>query len=156
MLRLKKNLKVNFKNKNTFLTTSSTWNLFEIIIFKEKRVYGIPSIRNDLIPPNLKKIQDKSNYGNDGNVWSLVSPSLFAQHGVYERDFLRPRSKEEIKLIFKNIGNDIPQDLFDHIWDQAQTSNPYGEVSVEEFRTILGRFNTKRLHSESKNEVMCS
>ena len=104
----------------------------------------------------MKKIQDKSNYGNDGNVWSLVSPSLFSQHGVYERDVLKPRTREEIKKIFKNIGNEIPEDLFEHIWEEAQSKNPYGEVSVEEFRPVLGRFTTKKLQSESKNEVACS
>jgi Ca2+-binding EF-hand superfamily protein len=85
-----------------------------------------------------------------------VSPSLFTQHGVYQNDVLKPRTKEEIKLIFKNIGNDIPSDLFDHIWEEAQSKNPYNEVSVEEFRAILGRFNTRKLQSESKSEVSCS
>ena len=109
-----------------------------------------------MIPPNLKKIQDKSNYGNDGNVWSLISPSLYSEAGIYERDVLKSRSKEEIKKILKNVGYDVPSDLFDHVFEQAQKKNPYGEVSVEEFKSILGRFSTKKLQSESKSELTCS
>ena len=106
------------------------------------------SIRNDLIAPEFKKIQDKNNYGNDGNAWSLISPSVFAQRGVYERDVLKPRSKQEISTIFKNIGIDLAPSTFDAIWSQASSKNPYGEVSVEEFRSALDQ------QHESINKIL--
>ena len=109
----------------------------------EKRVYGIPSIRNDLVAPDFRKIQDKQNYGNDGTAWSLVAPSVFALHGVYESDVLKPRSRNEIQKIFKNVGYDIPQEVFESAWNSAKSFNPYGEVSVEEFRSALEQFRTK-------------
>ena len=109
----------------------------------EKSVYGIPSIRNDLVAPDFRKIQDKKNYGNDGTAWTLVAPSVFAMHGVYESDVLKPRSKDEIRSIFKNVGYEIPQDLFESTWHSAKALNPYGEVSVEEFRSALEQFKIK-------------
>jgi hypothetical protein len=107
----------------------------------------VPSIRNDIVAPELKKIQDKTNYGNDGNAWSLISPSIFAQHGVYESDFLKPRTKQEIQLIFKKIGYNLPADLFETTWNTAASSNPYGEVSVEEFRSALDQLQINQMES---------
>ena len=96
-----------------------------------------------MVAPNYRKIQDKKNYGNDGTAWTLVAPSVFALHGVYESDVLKPRSKQEIQKIFQNVGYEIPQDLFESTWDSAKSLNPYGEVSVEEFRSALEQFKTK-------------
>ena len=102
--------------------------------------------------PEFKKIQDKTNYGNDGNAWSLINPSVFAQHGIYESDVLRPRDKQEIYKIFTNVGYDLPIDLFDAAWESAKSLNPYGEVSVEEFRNALDQMNLNR----QKNEIECN
>lgn len=109
----------------------------EFKILVEKRIYGVPSIRNDIIAPEFKKIQDKTNYGNDGTAWSLLTPSVFAQHGIYENDVLQPRSKEEIHQIFTKVGYSMPPHVFDQTWETAKSLNPYGEVSVEEFRAAL-------------------
>ncbi len=107
----------------------------------KKRVYGIASIRNDLIAPEFRKIQDKTNYGNDGSAWSLLTPSIFAQRGIYERDVLRGRPKLEMQTIFKNIGVDLSPSDFERVWNRASSKNPYGEVSVEEFRNALDELN---------------
>lgn len=119
----------------------------------KKRVYGISSIRNDLVAPAYKKIMDKKNYGNDGNVWSIVSPSVYTQHGVYEKDVLKPRSKDELKTIFKNIGYDLSPELFESIFSSIESNNPYGVVSVEEFRNALGRMDRGKIY---KSQLACN
>lgn len=111
--------------------------LIEFLKIKGKRVYGVPSIRNDLVAPGLKKINDKNNYGDDGTGWTLLQPSVFTLRGINEKDFMCPRPREEIKTIFKNIGVDLTDELFSNVWDRAAAQNPYGEVSVEEFRSVL-------------------
>ena len=67
----------------------------------------------------------------------MLQPSVFTLRGLSEKDFLVPRPKSEIKTIFKNIGIDLKDELFEVIWERAVTQNPYGEVSVEEFRCVL-------------------
>lgn len=104
-------------------------------------MYGIPSIRNDLVAPEFKKIQDKTNYGNDGNAWSLLCPSVFSQFGVYESDVLKPRNKEEIKTIFSRVGFNLPTDEFEKVWNSAKSLNPNGQVSIEEFRGALEQYH---------------
>lgn len=95
---------------------------------------------------------DKKNYGNDGNVWSMVSPSVYSQKGVYEKDVLKPRSKEELQTIFKNIGYDLSPDLFESVWGSISSSNPYGVVSVEEFRNALSLMDTSKIY---KSQIAC-
>jgi hypothetical protein len=96
------------------------------------------------VAPEFKKIQDKTNYGNDGNAWSLLTPSVFAQHGIYESDVLKPRSRDEIHKIFTNVGYDLSPSVFEATWNSAQSLNPYGEVSIEEFRTALDQISPPR------------
>lgn len=115
---------------------------------QKKRVYGVASIRNDLVAPSYKKVMDRKNYGNDGNIWSIVSPSVFTQHGVYEKDVLKPRSKEELKIIFKNIGYDLSNDLFEQLWSSIESKNPYGVVSVEEFRNALAKVDSEKVFKQ--------
>ncbi len=100
-------------------------------------MYGIPSIRNDLIAPRIKKMTDRTNYGEDGTCFAVVQPSIFSKHGVYEKDVLQPRSKDEIRMIFQNIGVSIPDELFNNIWDNAKSLLPNGDVNVETFRSVL-------------------
>jgi hypothetical protein len=100
------------------------------------------------VAPEFKKIQDKTNYGNDGNAWSLLTPSVFAQHGVYESDVLKPRSKEDIFKIFTNVGYDLSPATFEATWSSAQQLNPYGEVSIEEFRSALEQLSPVRQVNE--------
>ena len=116
-----------------------------------KRVYGIPSIRSDITAPDCKKIQDRTNYGNDGNVWSMLTPSIYTQHGVYAEDFLKPRARQEIEAIFRSIGFELTPDLFDKTWSAASAANGgANEASVEAFRSALNHIDFKPLGSSAK------
>ena len=83
----------------------------------------------------------------------MVSPSIFAQHGVYENDVLKPRTKQEIQTIFKNVGFSISDELFESTWNRAKSLNPYGEVSVEEFRSALEEDQNKK---SQQSGIMCN
>lgn len=119
--------------------------------FEEKRVYGVPTIRNDRPAPEFKKIQDFTNYGTDGTAWSLLSPSIFSHHGVYEKDILQPRSKETIRQIMSNIGYNLSDEQFESTWNSAKTLNPYGQVSIEEFRWALNDNENNILKIKTKS-----
>lgn len=113
----------------------------------------MPSIRNDLPAPMTRKIYDRVNYGDGGAAWSLISPSVFSHHGVYERDILKPRSKLEVKRILSNVGYDLTDDVFEATWNTAKSQNPYGEVSIEEFRSALNEFGANKFQ---KQEIVCN
>ncbi|CAD5122724.1 DgyrCDS11135 [Dimorphilus gyrociliatus] len=62
---------------------------------KSFRSYGVPSIRNDLPAPKIKKCDDRTNYGDESDAFGLLQPSIFSRYGVYERDMLSHKSRDE-------------------------------------------------------------
>ncbi|KAK7886173.1 hypothetical protein WMY93_025794 [Mugilogobius chulae] len=102
-----------------------------------ERSCGIPSIRTDLPAPRLKRVSDRTNYGDLSSASALLRPHVYAALGVYEQDFFCPRTKQEIAEIFQNIGLDLSQRLLDEAWDLATMRSPSGDVCVEDFRNIL-------------------
>ena len=38
------------------------------------------------------------NFGDESDAKGLMSPSLYSQHGVYAKDLLGPRSKQEVRM----------------------------------------------------------
>ncbi|XP_044151190.1 EF-hand domain-containing family member B [Bufo gargarizans] len=109
------------------------------------QTYGIPTIRTDLAPPRLRRISDRTNYGDESNAFGLLCPSIFTQHMVYECDMFKSRPKEEIARILHNIGVNIPDNTFEELWKFAEKRHPKGEVSVETMRSVLDdvQSNTK-------------
>ena len=63
------------------------------------RTYGVPTIRSDLRAPKIKRVCDTKNYGDESDAYGLVNPSIFSRRGVQEKDFLLPRTKEEVSFI---------------------------------------------------------
>lgn len=57
---------------------------------------GIPTIRSDIPAPRIRRISDRTNYGDEANAYALLFPSVFSQKGVYENDFFKTRPKAEV------------------------------------------------------------
>ncbi|KAI9999837.1 hypothetical protein NQD34_011680 [Periophthalmus magnuspinnatus] len=104
---------------------------------KALRSCGVPTIRTDLPAPRLRRVSDRTNYGDTADAATLLCPHVHAALGVHEQDFLCPRSKQEIAEIFQNIGLDLSQQLLDEAWELATVRSPSGDVSVENFRNVL-------------------
>ncbi|XP_076413643.1 EF-hand domain-containing family member B [Peromyscus maniculatus bairdii] len=100
-------------------------------------IYGVPTIRSDIPAPRIRRISDVNNYGEEGNAYSLLHPSIFAQKGVFERDFFKTRSKEEISDILTNIGVKLSEEEFENVWNLASKKHHRGEVCVETIRNVL-------------------
>ena len=58
----------------------------------------MPSIRSDLAPPRLRRIDDRQNYGDQSDAWGLTNPSIYSTRGVYEKDLLLPRSENDVSI----------------------------------------------------------
>jgi len=58
----------------------------------------VPTIRYDLPAPRFKSISDEKNYGDEATSNALVNPSIYSNKGVYEQDFLLPRSREQVNF----------------------------------------------------------
>ena len=60
------------------------------------RTYGVPTVRTDLAAPRIRRIDDRKNYGDESDAYGLLNPSIYSLRGVYEKDFLIPRQREEV------------------------------------------------------------
>ncbi|NXH77605.1 EFHB protein, partial [Hydrobates tethys] len=110
-------------------------------------VCGVPTIRSDIPAPRIRRISDRTNYGDEGNVYALLFPSVFSQKGVYESDFFKTRPKAEIARILHNIGVNISDERFEEIWKQACMKYQKEEVCVEGIRNVLDEIHV----SHTKN-----
>ncbi|MED6286438.1 hypothetical protein CHARACLAT_005980 [Characodon lateralis] len=109
----------------------------DVLLTSNARTYGIPSKRSDLPAPRIKRVSDRTNYGDLSTAADLLHPSVHALRGVHEEHFFCPRTKKEIEEIFRNIGVNISEDTFEEAWKLASMKQPNGEVCVEVFRNTL-------------------
>ncbi|XP_051577821.1 EF-hand domain-containing family member B [Myxocyprinus asiaticus] len=100
-------------------------------------IYGVPSVRTDLPAPRIKRISDRTNYGDEATAYDLLYPPLHSLYGVHEEQFLGPRTKDEIAEIFQKVGLEFAEDTFEEAWKLASMRHPTGDVCVESFRNVL-------------------
>ncbi|NWT68969.1 EFHB protein, partial [Prunella himalayana] len=89
---------------------------------------GVPSIRSDIPAPRVRRLSDTTNYGDQGNSFSVLFPSVFSQKGVYEKDLLKKRPKAEIKQVLHNMGMNAADERFEEIWKQVCTKHEIKEL----------------------------
>ncbi|KAL4491814.1 hypothetical protein ABPG72_006069 [Tetrahymena utriculariae] len=85
----------------------------------ENRVFGVPTIRNDIMKPQMKSIADPNNYGDEKPAVSLLFPKKYDYMGVEQDDFKIKRHKYEIKDIFEKIGYKYKIGKFEGIFKRA-------------------------------------
>merc|ERR1712087_844220 len=109
------------------------------------RTYGVPTIRSDLAPPRIRRIDDRQNYGDESDAYGLTNPSLYSLRGVNEKDLLIPRSMEEIQEIFSSIGVLMTGETLETIYRNVAAEHPKGHVSVESFRGALDEVQAAKI-----------
>ncbi|CAK8681440.1 unnamed protein product [Clavelina lepadiformis] len=140
---------------NSITSSSSINAVVGGVDTKQDPSYGVPTVRFDLPAPRCRRISDRTNYGDESDAYGLVNPSMYTRHGVYERDFFEPRSREEIRTIFEEIGVEMSEEAFEKIWGLAvQWTGVDVEnvASVEAFRTILDKINAASIQEEEKEK----
>ena len=119
--------------------TSATYGANHDVNTTQLRRFGVPSRRNDLPAPRLRKLDDRQNYGDEPSTYSLISPSILAKHGLSERDVFMPRSRKEIMTILAHIGVDMNEEDFDAIWERAQGVQQNGGKQPVDFKHNVAR-----------------
>ena len=80
------------------------------------RRLGAPSVRSDLPPPRIRRVDDAKNYGDEGNAGLLISPSICESMGVYQTEIYQKRPRAEIDAILDKMGVAIDQTRLDEVW----------------------------------------
>jgi len=101
----------------------------------ETRVFGVPTIRNDVKKPSMRSVADANNYGDEPASVGLLFPQRFSEMGVGNQDFEALRPKEQIRKMFANIGYAYKPGKFEGIFMRAQQlcGSDTDEVSVRAF-----------------------
>jgi len=104
------------------------------------RRFGLPSIRTDVPPRKIQSVAATADFGDGASAGSLLTPSPYAEHGIDETDFLRPRGVGELAALFAPIAPGLTAQEVAVIYDHAAATGgltPPGMVCVEEFRRCL-------------------
>lgn len=112
------------------------------------RTYGVPTIRSDLPAPRIRRVGDTTSYGGESDAYGLMYPSIYSNNGVFEEDFFKPRTQEEVRGIFEGIGVSMTPEVFKQLWKEAARRDAKGEVSVESFRAIMEEVQAKQLEGQ--------
>lgn len=109
----------------------------------ETRSFGVPSIRSDIPLPGKRSIADGQNYGDDSSAKELLYPEEFASSGISDAEFVQPRDKKSLRVLFEQIGYKLPDEIFALVWLDATHCGRYtprGLCSVAEFRDALNNY----------------
>ena len=103
------------------------------------RIYGIPSIRRDLKKRIVKSVTDIKNYGDEPDAYDLLYPHPEAIRGVYDEDFEKLLTKEEIYEQMKKYDFIIPENEYDIMFDIAikNYSNDENKISPKSFISTM-------------------
>lgn len=82
-------------------------------------MFGVPTIRSDIIKNGMKSVGDPNNYGDEKPAVALLFPEKFSHMGLIPEDFTLKRQKSEIKEIFDSIGFCYKIGKFNGIYGRA-------------------------------------
>jgi len=108
------------------------------------RIFGVPSIRRDLPKRIVKSVTDVKNYGDEPDAYDLLYPHPEAIRGVYDEDFEKLYSKEEIYEQMKKYDYNIPEKEYDIMFDITLKNYPNEEGKISPKAFISTMRNLKR------------
>ncbi|CAL8087919.1 unnamed protein product [Orchesella dallaii] len=106
---------------------------------KEQRVNGMPSVRYDRLPRKIKSTKDTTNYGDDGDAYSLIFPSVYTSQGITIRDAFKEMTKEQMCRLLCLANVPLTHEQINRTWEAAKCLDPDGceRVSYQTFREAL-------------------
>jgi hypothetical protein len=85
----------------------------------ETRVFGTPTIRDDIYAPKQVSIANTKNFGSEPKVLELLFPHGYNHYGLEAEDLTCKRSRTEIRDIFANVGVTYGAGKFEGVWLRA-------------------------------------
>ncbi len=119
----------------------------------KNRVYGVPSIRNDLPKKELKSVTDIKNYGDEQDAYELLYPHPEHNLGVDDKDFEELMTKEEIYELIQKYDFNIPEDEYNLIYQVGLKNYPNDEGKMSPKSFIGTMRNLKREYQKYRNIV---
>ena len=118
------------------------------------RIYGVPSIRRDLPKKVNKSVTDIKNYGDEPDAYDLLYPHPEAIRGVYDEDFEKLYTKEEINQQMKKYDFIIPEKEYDVMFNITLKNYPNPEEKVSPKSFISTMRNLKREYQKYRSALL--
>lgn len=130
---------VHFRTTYSDLTANMCVPQTCLQIMKEQRVNGMPSVRTDRLPRKIKSTKDNTNYGDDGDAYSLIFPSVYTLNGITIRDAFKEMTKDQIAKILCLAEIPMSHEQLNRAFEAAKCLDPDGldRVSYQTFREAL-------------------
>ena len=118
------------------------------------RIYGVPSIRRDLPKKERRSVSDTKNYGDEPDAYDLLYPHPEAIRGVYDEDFEKLMTKEEIFKQMKKYDFIIPEIEYDVMFNITLKNYPNEEEKVSTKAFISTMRNLKREYQKYRSALI--
>ena len=118
------------------------------------RVYGVPTIRRDLPKKLVRSVSDLKNYGDEPDAYDLLYPHPEAIRGVYDEDFEKLLTKEEIYKQMRKYDFIIPEEEYDVMFDVAIKNYPNQEGKLSPKSFISTMRNLKREYQKYRSALI--
>lgn len=104
------------------------------------RVFGCPSIRNDIPAPQVQRrsIADSQNYGDDVPAQDLINPPAFSDLAIGPMAMNEPRNRQDMLQLFARIGYTFGEELGNHLFYTASEGREF--TTINAFRNVLNDF----------------
>ncbi len=104
------------------------------------RVFGCPSIRNDIPAPQVQRrsIADSQNYGDDVPAQDLINPPAFSDLAIGPMAMSEPRNRQDMLQLFERIGYAFGEELGNHLFYTASEGCEF--TTINTFRNVLNDF----------------
>lgn len=113
------------------------------------RIYGVPSIRTDIHPPQKRSVADHRAFGDEPSTASLIAPPAGAAQGVFEKDFMQAFNLEDMRGFYQacGMGDDVPENIFQLIFEKAAEvdGRPDGLATLNTFQQVKLHVETRQI-----------
>lgn len=117
------------------------------------KVYGVPSIRNDLPKKPFVSVTDVKNYGNEKDAFELLYPHPCHTRGLDDDHFDQLKLKEQINEMLIQAKIPIPPEEFNLIYQIALKNYPNNESMISTNSFITTMRNLKREYMKYRTLV---
>lgn len=63
-------------------------------------------------------------------ITTITYKKCYSSRGVFERDFFQCRAPEEVRGVFQKVGVEMPDQVFQDVWQEAERRDPRREVNT--------------------------
>uniref|UniRef100_A0A5K4EQ50 EFHB C-terminal EF-hand domain-containing protein n=2 Tax=Schistosoma mansoni TaxID=6183 RepID=A0A5K4EQ50_SCHMA len=120
-------------NIHHWTTTNSTYtgNLNGLINTHNWEILGEKSLQLDKLVPKFRRSTDHTHYGDEAGVGSIMSPSIFTDYGLNNRDLLTLRNKQDILDLFTQAN-------FCYLFNAPLSFDKVWQMALSLDKTLLG------------------